>query len=164
MTTAYTPQTKPLPYKSYILEDTSKLSTAVLLRDLIMTFVVWGLYCLFVYQSFPFLLDLIAWAKTEFQNRIQFSNLAVLDTLIGYIKFAIFLVSVYLGWAVYNRLRFEGVQRRGFRDTVNADELSAVFNIPAERIQECQQTRRATLYHDAHGHLTDIDVLDQNED
>jgi poly-beta-1,6-N-acetyl-D-glucosamine biosynthesis protein PgaD len=84
---------------------------------------------------------------------LELDNPLMTDRLTKYVSFIAIFSAVYLGWALYNFLRWRGVERRKSVRTVSADDLSTRFNLEKRRIRQLQFASKATVTNDELRHL-----------
>ncbi|HNQ56947.1 MAG: poly-beta-1,6-N-acetyl-D-glucosamine biosynthesis protein PgaD [Rhodocyclaceae bacterium] len=82
---------------------------------------------------------------------------AVLALLGAYGLVVLVMGGSLVGWAIYNWLRFRGVERRKTREYVTIEKLSADMGLAADNLQNWQACRRLIAHHDHHGRLTAVD-------
>ncbi|MGB9153601.1 MAG: poly-beta-1,6-N-acetyl-D-glucosamine biosynthesis protein PgaD [Alphaproteobacteria bacterium] len=146
-------------YEKYIITESSDVSVLVRLRDLILTGALWILYFYFIRAAFPFAVDLWHWALNGFDDISQYPDLKIMSTIQAYGQVAGVMVVVYLGWAIYNMLRFRGRERRKPRAGVTPDDLANMYGFSTETVESWQDASSMIMHHDAQGHLTDVKVV-----
>lgn len=152
------PKTVPSSYEHYLITDSHNVSMLIRLRDIVLTIALWVLYFYFIRSSFPFFVDLWHWAIGGFNNYAQYPNLAIIPTIQAYLQVAALMTVIYLGWAIYNMLRFRGRQRRKPRAPVAAEDLANMYGFSAETVTSWQEAGTLLIHHDAEGHLTDVKI------
>ena len=104
---------KPKPnYDHYLITESDDVSVLIRLRDIVLTVALWIIYLYFIKDSLPFVEDLLSWIGHGFDDIAQYPNLKIMSTIQAYGQVAGVMTVVYLGWAIYNMLRFRGRQRR----------------------------------------------------
>ncbi|RME32881.1 MAG: poly-beta-1,6-N-acetyl-D-glucosamine biosynthesis protein PgaD [Gammaproteobacteria bacterium] len=126
----------------------------------LLTLLAWLAY---VYLWLP-LISLAAWSlgiQLFYRHMIVLEGYKGLLELLGIYAAVIALLSgIYLGWAIYNWLRFRGVDRRQGMPPVTTEELATRFGIDPAQLEACQQTRRLRVHHDKEARITAIDRLE----
>jgi len=79
-----------------------------------------------------------------------------LFTLLG--KAALLAMLLMIGWAEYNRLRFQGRERRGPRPIVTPEQSAEAFGVATELARRLRGARQATLVLDEHARASDVRV------
>ena len=146
-------------YEHYIITESEDVSILVRLRDLILTAALWIIYIYFIRESFPFVADLFHWMMNGFDDISQYPDLRIVSTIEAYGQVAGVMTVLYLGWAIYNMLRFRGRQRRKPRAVVTPDDLANMYGFSTETVEAWQDASSMVMHHDEHGHLTDVKVV-----
>lgn len=79
-------------------------------------------------------------------------------------KAALLAMLLIIGWAEYNRLRFQGNERRGPRLIVSSEQSAIAFGVDPEIARRLRGARQATLLLDEHARVTDVRVQRQLDD
>jgi biofilm PGA synthesis protein PgaD len=146
-------------YDHYIITESEDVSVLIRIRDLVLTISLWVIYLYFIRDSWPFVVDLFHWALSGFQNADQYDNLKILPMIQSYGQVAGVMTVIYLGWAIYNMLRFRGRQRRKPRAIVAPEDLANMYGFSPETVTAWQEAGSLVMHHDAEGHLTDVKVV-----
>ena len=146
-------------YDHYIISESEDVSILIRLRDIVLTVALWVIYIYFIRDSVPFVLDFFDWASNGFGDMDMYPELRILSMVQSYGQVAGFMVVLYLGWALYNMMRFRGRQRRKPRPLVTAEDLSHMYGFSVETIESWQDAASVVMHHDAHGHLTDVKIV-----
>ena len=149
----------PNNYERYIITDSSNVPILVKLRDFILTVALWAVYIYFISASFPFVIDLVHWIGNGFDDTDNYANLKILPTIESYAKVSFIMIGIYFGWAVYNLMRFRGVERRKPRAAVTVDDLASLYGLSPETVESWQEAKIMVMHHDNVGHLTDVKVV-----
>ncbi len=147
-----------LPYEHYIITDSDDVSFLIRLRDIILTIALWVIYIYFIRDSFAFVADLFRWMMSGFDDYTQYDALKIIPTIQAYLQVAGVMTVIYLGWAIYNMLRFRGRQRRKPRATVTPVDLANMYGFSTETVTAWQESNNMVMHHDAEGHLTDVKI------
>ena len=146
-------------YDHYIITDSGDVSVLIRLRDVILTIALWVLYFFFIRDAIPFAVDLWHWALNGFDDIAQYPNLKIMPMIQAYGQVAGVMAVLYLGWAIYNMLRFRGRQRRKPRADVTPDDLANMYGFSTETVESWQDASSLVMHHDDQGHLTDVKVV-----
>jgi|GEM_PF-2386171 poly-beta-1,6-N-acetyl-D-glucosamine biosynthesis protein PgaD len=145
-------------YEHYIITASQEVPLWVRLRDILLTVALWLVYLYFIRESWPFVVDLARWIGNGFDDYTQYSELAIIPTIQAYGQVAGVMTVIYLGWALYNMLRFRGRGRRKPRAIVAPEDLASMYGFSPETVVEWQDAPSMIMHHDEHGHLTDVKV------
>ena len=152
------PMTVKSDYSQYLITESSSVSWLIRLRDVVLTVALWIIYLYFIRASWPFIVDLFHWAMNGFNDMADYPNLKIVPTIQAYGQVALVMTTVYLGWAIYNMLRFRGRERRKPRAGVMPVDLANMYGFSTETVEAWQNARGLIMHHDAEGHLTDVRV------
>jgi poly-beta-1,6-N-acetyl-D-glucosamine biosynthesis protein PgaD len=145
-------------YDHYLITESDDVSVLIRLRDILLTAALWIIYLYFIRDSLPFVEDLFSWIGHGFDDIAQYPNLKIMSTIQAYGQVAGVMTVVYLGWALYNMLRFRGRQRRKARAGVMPEDLANMYGFSTETVVAWQDANSLVMHHDAEGHLTDVKV------
>jgi poly-beta-1,6-N-acetyl-D-glucosamine biosynthesis protein PgaD len=120
---------------------------------------LWVIYIYFIRDSWPFIKELGEWAFNGFDDISQYPDLKIVATIQAYGQVAGIMTVVYLGWALYNMLRFRNRQRRKPRAIVAPEDLANMYGFSTETVEAWQDASSLVMHHDAQGHLTDVKVV-----
>ena len=119
-------------------------------------------WALWVYLWVP-VLALLAWALGVEQ---AYKYMVVLGGYVDVIRLAGIYAMVILSlggalilWAIYNILRFRGVEKRKHALPVTAAEIGTYFNSDAALVARWQGEKRLYVSHDAEGRVSDVVAL-----
>ena len=140
----------------YIIESPHRRSKLIVLRDSILTLLVWVMYFYFMRDFFLFLVDCAVYAFNGFQNIDAYPSLKIFSTIADYLGVSVVLTVLFLAWSAYNVLRFRNKTRRKFRPPVTAQELGDAYHAGAKAVGMWQKARVMVMHHDQQGHLTDV--------
>jgi poly-beta-1,6-N-acetyl-D-glucosamine biosynthesis protein PgaD len=146
-------------YDHYLITESSDVSWLIRARDILLTVALWVLYLYFIKDSFPFIVDLVHWIGNGFDDIALYENLKIMSTIQAYGQVAGVMAVLYLGWAIYNMLRFRGRQRRKPRAAVAPEDLANMYGFSTETVSAWQDAGSVVMHHDAEGHLTDVKVV-----
>lgn len=124
-----------------------------------LTFVFWLFWC---YLWLP-LLALLAWAlgvQQAFKYMVTldgFRDLATVLLLYG-LEILLLCASLIL-WAVYNILRFGGVENRVAAPPVTPVEIGRDFGQDAVSVAQWQREQRLCVTHDDEGRIAHVEIL-----
>lgn len=94
---------------------------------------------------------------------LQFHDISVppiLDNIQTYAAVITINGSVFITWAVYNKIMFGSRNRRRHADPVTPAQLATIFRVSADQVRICQKAQRMTMIHDESGNLIQCDNLD----
>jgi len=146
-------------YEHYLITSSDSVSLLIRLRDIILTIALWVLFFYAIQDSFPFVADLYRWAMNGFDNIDNYNNLDIIPMIQAYGQVALVMTVIYLGWAIYNMLRFRGRQRRKPRAPVAPEDLANMYGFSPETVVAWQDAASLLIHHDAEGHLTDVKII-----
>jgi biofilm PGA synthesis protein PgaD len=146
-------------YDHYIISESEDVSILIRLRDLLLTAALWIIYFYFIRDAFPFVADLARWAFHGFDDVDQYPDLRIVPTIETYGQVLGAMVALYLGWAIYNMLRFRGRNRRKPRTNVTSEDLANMYGFSVETVESWQDASSLVMHHDDHGHLTDVKIV-----
>jgi poly-beta-1,6-N-acetyl-D-glucosamine biosynthesis protein PgaD len=146
-------------YDHYIITESEDVSVLIRIRDIILTIALWVIYIYFIRESFPFVEDLFRWSFNGFNDMDQYPSLRIMSTIQAYGQVAGVMTIIYLGWAIYNMLRFRGRQRRKPRAPVAPEDLANMYGFSPETVVAWQEASSLVMHHDTEGHLTDVKVV-----
>ena len=149
---------KHTSYDHYIISESEDVSWLAKVRDVILMIFLWVIYIYFIRESWPFVSDLARWASNGFDNYTKYPALEIIPMIQAYGQVAGVMTVLYLGWALYNMLRFRGRQRRKPRANVAPEDLATMYGFSTEAVTEWQEAPLMTMTHDEDGHLTDVKV------
>ena len=148
-----------LSYEHYIIDASDDVSIWIRLRDIILTVALWAIYLYFIRDAWPFVVQLVQWAMNGFDDLSQYSDLKIVPTIQSYGQVAAVMTTIYLGWAIYNMLRFRGRQRRKPRAAVAPEDLASMYGFSTETVEAWQEASSLVMTHDTQGHLTDVKIV-----
>ena len=68
---------------------------------------------------------------------------------------------LFILWAVYNWMRFRGMDRRGAPRSVGTEEIGQAFHIPRESVQLAQGSAHLVFFFSEDGHITRVTASNQ---
>ena len=142
-----------------IIERTGSLSLLVRLRDIILTILMWLMYIYFMADFFFFMEDLFSWAWNGFGDITPYEGLNMVGTLFDYFKVILGMGLLFIGWAVYNKLRFGKKTRRKQPQHVEQAQLASSYGLKPEELALWQDARSLVMHHDDSGRLSKVEVL-----
>jgi len=146
-------------YDHYIITQSEDVSVLIRVRDIILTIALWVIYIYFIRESLPFAIDLFDWAFHGFDDYTQYPGLKIMPTIQAYGQVAGVMTVIYLGWALYNMMRFRGRQRRKPRAAVAPEDLANMYGFSPETVVAWQEASSLVMHHDGEGHLTDVKIV-----
>lgn len=148
--------TQPVPHP-YVIEASDNQPLYIRIRDILLTAIMWGIYFYLMTDFFAFLHTLYHWELFGVVGAELEKALQILDTMEVYL-YVIFLNSLLLiSWAIYNRVRFRGKDRRRARPVIGALELGQLYGFSEEEVKSWQGMPILTIHHDADGRIEKVD-------
>jgi len=123
-----------------------------------LTLIAWSLY---LYLWLPLATLALWWLGLTFGFRVlRPSSEPSVDVALFalLLKAGLLAVLLMVGWAEYNRRRFQGNERRGPRPIVSPEQSAAAFGVEAEVARRLRGARLATLVLDEHARASDVQV------
>lgn len=121
-----------------------------------LTLLAWSAY---IYLWMP-LVTLGAWWLSVRIGRGEFSTSPApfvdVELFILLLKAASLAIAMMIGWAEYNRLRFQGKERRGARPLVSPEQSAQALGVTEGVAQRLRGARHATVVLDAHALARDL--------
>jgi biofilm PGA synthesis protein PgaD len=148
----------PYNYQRYIIYASEDVPFIIRARDIALTIAAWTIYVYFIRASWPFFIDLVTWVANGFNDLINYANLSIVPTIEDYGVVAVGITFTYVGWALYNLLRFRGRQRRKPRAIVAPEDLANMYGFSAATVNEWQDASSMVMHHDAQGLLTEVKI------
>lgn len=71
--------------------------------------------------------------------------------------------TVFILWAIYNKLRFGKLNRRRQIDCINNEDVASFFSLDVEEIRNAQSAKIIEVYHKENGSIMKIITLSQQE-
>ena len=128
------------------------------LVDAVVTFAFWVFW---IYLWLP-LLALLAWAlgvQQAYEYMIVLDGLRAVVRLLAIYAMVIGLLGgTLIAWAVYNILRFGGVERRVPRPPITAAEIARDFGFDPIEVERWQEARTVQVTHDQDGRIVGVEV------
>jgi len=108
------------------------------------TFVAWSLY-LYLWVPLATLGLWLAGLRTTYVQLYLQQNEVSLDLLFNLVLIAAGCAGLLIGWAEYNRLRFQGVDRRASQGDATLPEIADVLGMSIEDARAMQDARVSTV-------------------
>ncbi|MBB5191589.1 biofilm PGA synthesis protein PgaD [Silvimonas terrae] len=89
----------------------------------------------------------------QLRGFIAFEHLAA-----SYVGTLTVLGGIFVGWAMYNYLRFRGYDRRKPRPTVTDQDLAAFYNVPQPDVEQWHKAKRLVVWHAENGQVIRVDA------
>jgi len=139
-----------------IIVGKKHLPIAVRLRDTVLTILLWWMYVYFMQDLFFFISDVAHWTWHGFANPQDYKTFAILPTFLSYVEVMGIFVVIYIGWALYNQVRFQGKNRRRTVIPVKPEDLAHFYRLETQQVESFQHARTLTIYHDNKGHIIKV--------
>ncbi|MBP0639276.1 poly-beta-1,6-N-acetyl-D-glucosamine biosynthesis protein PgaD [Cupriavidus sp. AcVe19-6a] len=121
--------------------------------DAVLTALAWaGFFYLFASG----IRDILVGASTGLDVPFWSAMMPTMGTLSVYVLVGVFNGVLLLVWALYNQIRFAGMDRRKPLPPLADDELVASFGLPGQRVDALQQARVAVIDHDHDGGIAGV--------
>jgi biofilm PGA synthesis protein PgaD len=95
------------------------------------------------------LLSLLAWVTgATLVYEVLYMDLGeglVISRVLSYGKGIAVLTGIYSVWAIYNYVRWSGVERRQTPELVTTEEMAETFRVTVERVEELRNSKVQTL-------------------
>jgi len=128
-------------------------------RDGVLTLGMWLAYLWLISDSFVLLGHVWGWLVRHNARPGELSRFfALLETIQSYTVVIIVNATLFVGWALYNQVRFRGKERRKAAPALTIAELAEFYHRPAAEIATWQDARIATVTHDATGQIEAVRV------
>jgi len=142
-----------------IIEASRSLPLWVRARDWLLTTAVWLAYFWLISDTFSYLRYLFQWLLQSEPPSADLARLAgIFATLQSYVLVIVMNAAVLVIWALYNRFRFRGRERRKFSPAVTLRDLARLYDVPVSDVAAWQLARILILHHDGAGRLTGVEV------
>jgi biofilm PGA synthesis protein PgaD len=126
-------------------------------RDRVLSAAMWAIYLYLIREVFIdlYLLaeDAFDWTLLSVRPHAQPTAFRFAYTLGLYAIVVVLNGTILIGWAVYNQLRFGGVDSRKATGAVGPAELGRFYGVAADQVAEWQKARSLVMIHDADGKL-----------
>jgi poly-beta-1,6-N-acetyl-D-glucosamine biosynthesis protein PgaD len=139
-----------------IIETSKSLPFLLLLRDVILTALCWLLFLYFLRDAFGFFMDVALWAINGFVGAEAYDSFRIVDTIILYVEIIVVMNAVYIGWAIYNNVRFGKETRRRASPAVTADEIASRLRVNPREMESWRKAKILVIHHDKEGRVTSI--------
>ncbi len=124
-----------------------------------LTLIFWGLW---FYLWLP-VLALFAWLlgiQQAYKYMIVLGGYHDVIRLLGAYSLVILLLGGSLVlWAIYNIIRFRGIEQRTARSAVTSTEIGRDFGMDPLAVERWQKARRLYVTHDQAGHIARVEIL-----
>lgn len=148
-----------LMHKDPVIEAHGTLPILVRIRDIILTAVMWLMYLYFMRNFFFFIKDLGDWAFHGFGDSSPYESFKIIATLADYAEIIFISGWIFIGWAVYNKLRYGKKKRRQAQAPLQQEQLAESYHLKTQELSAWQEARVIVMHHDKTGRLTKVDVL-----
>lgn len=114
------------------------------------------------------LITLVAWllgADRFYDTMIGRGGIDMLMSMLGLFGLVILSMgTVFGGWALYNRWRVRGRDKRRGSPAVSDAELGEYFTLTPEQLALLRDSRRAVVAHDADGRINGLSAADSTDE
>ncbi len=138
------------------IESAKDLPLYIRLRDILLTALIWIIYCYFMRDFFAFCVDIVSWMYHGFHNAASYHSFRVLRNFLGYFEVMDILGLLLIFWSVYNLLRYGKKNRRRPSQPVQPEQLAAHHQLDVEDIKTWQEAKHIVMHHNEEGKLVDV--------
>lgn len=146
------------PLKSPLIERADLQSSKQRTVFGALTLAFWAFW---LYLWLP-LLALLAWAlglEQAYKYMVVLGGYKdVIRVLAVYAVIILLLGGALVAWALYNILRFRGVENRVASKAVSSAEIARTYGIDAESVERWQGARHILVSHDPDGRISRVDT------
>ena len=143
---------------SDLIIDAPKLQT--LRQRFAFSFLTFAFWVLWFYLWMP-LVTLVAWAlgfQIVYEHMVLLQGWQGLVRLLGiYALVVIGLGSIFIGWALYNNIRFRNKKRRGNPGKVAIDDMVHFYQVGDAMIRKSQRSKRVVVHFNPEGGVVKLD-------
>ena len=126
---------------------------------MVLTAALWLAYIYLIFDLFRVAADTVFWLLGFGAEPAELrAAIAFLLTLGSYAVVVAVNAALLWGWALYNRLRFRGVDRRQTPPPVGPADFAAMYGVPVDDVAAWQQARILVVHHDETGRLTRVEI------
>lgn len=140
----------------HIFQSSKNIPLVIILRDIILTLLVWCLYLYFMRDFFVFTGEVLHWTFNGFSEADSYYSFRILGTIISYFEVIIIMEILFVLWSFYNMLRYGKKKRRSAQPPVKKEELAKAFHVSLEDVGAWQKAQTMIMHHDRRGRLTEV--------
>ena len=140
----------------YIISSSEKRGGIIYIRDIILTALVWVLYFYFMRDFFWFCGDFFSWSMGGFVDTDLYPRLKILGTIAGYFEALVIMTVLFIGWSVYNVIRYGKKKRRKTSGDLTDKETAEYFHVKQVDLKAWQNSHIMVVHHDGRGAITDV--------
>jgi len=145
---------------SLIIDNSAARPVWARTLDLVLSSLMWLLYLYLIQDGIADLVglarDTYAWGFSGAERPDLPTLSRFRETLRTYGVVIVANAAVLVAWALYNRLRFRGEDRRQAVEPVGVQDLATFYALPADQIESWQKARILTMRHAPDGTLTGV--------
>ena len=141
-----------------IITSSGNVSIYVRIRDVLLTVLLWLVYAYLLHDVYFFLLDIYHWLHDGDATIKAYPKLRIFDMLQNYGEGLLAMALAFIGWALYNRIRFINKKRRKKSEPVTIDELGRMYKIDSAELESWQKKRSLVVHNDDKGRVTSVEV------
>lgn len=142
-----------------VIESTGTLPILIRIRDVILTILMWLMYIYFMRNFFAFMGDFFSWVFHGFADAASYPSFQIIGTLTQYFKIIILMGLLFIGWAVYNKVRFGKKKRRLPPAPIEASKIASAYGLKMEDLAAWQESRIMVMHLTPDGRLTKVDQV-----
>ena len=145
---------------SLIIDNWTKRPAWLRRGEWVVSALMWLLYFYLIREAlidlYDLAIDAYEWAFTGAERPYLPAISRFLETLRIYGLVILLNAGIFIGWALYNNIRFQGPDRRRSSPLVSVADLALLYVRPEEEISQWQNARILVMHHSADGTLTEV--------
>ena len=142
-----------------IIESSGGLSFIIRVRDIVLTILMWLMYIYFMRNFFVFMGDFFAWTFNGFADTDSYPSFRIVGTLINYFKIIVLMGLMFIGWAVYNKVRYGKKRRRVQPLPLESLMVANAYGLKTEDLAAWMDARTMVMHHESDGRLSRVEIL-----
>jgi poly-beta-1,6-N-acetyl-D-glucosamine biosynthesis protein PgaD len=143
-----------------IITSSGNVSWFIRLRDAVLTIMLWLVYVYLLHDCYYFILDIYHWLHDGDGTAKAYPKLRIFEILSDYGASLLVMASTFIGWALYNRLRFSNKKRRKRADPIMVQDLGNFYKLDPEDLEFWQKKRSLIVHNDQKGRVVKVEVSD----
>jgi biofilm PGA synthesis protein PgaD len=124
-------------------------------RDWLLTLGLWATYAVLVRDVFQFI-SAAVWRAFSNEAGLSAALPPMFVTLSSYMGVIAFNGALFIGWAVYNQLRFRGMDRRKSAPAVRVEDVAGLYGFTVTEVEHWRGSRIVIVHHDGVGKLVEV--------
>jgi len=123
------------------------------LVDAVLTIIAW---IAFIYLFGAGIVAILRGAAQGPQAPLWSTFLPTMGTLSAYLLVAAINAAILVAWAIYNHLRFAGLDRRTSPAAIGAAQLARSFALDAKGVEDINASKVVVIHHDEEGRIMKV--------